>query len=69
VADILGGKQLVHADEMVQRIKAAGKGRTDTAFVLIARTDAGRPPKVWTAASSERGNTVKPEADMIFAEA
>src|SRR5689334_13248975 len=36
----LGGKQLVSSKEMVQRIKAGAKGKTDPAFVIMARTDA-----------------------------
>src|SRR6516164_11687815 len=34
------GKELVPADEMVDRIKAAVDAKTDPAFVLMARTDA-----------------------------
>src|SRR5689334_2456965 len=34
----LAGKQLVSSKEMVQRIKGAVKGRTDPAFVIMART-------------------------------
>ena len=33
-------KQLVSAAEMVRRIKAAAKGKTDPKFVIMARTDA-----------------------------
>ncbi|MCA9410500.1 MAG: isocitrate lyase/phosphoenolpyruvate mutase family protein, partial [Candidatus Omnitrophica bacterium] len=36
----LPGKQLVPIQEMVDRLEAAGGGRTDPDFVLIARTDA-----------------------------
>jgi len=36
----LMGKQLVPADEMVAKIRAAADARTDPDFVLIARTDA-----------------------------
>src|SRR5689334_24402289 len=34
------GKELVAADEMVDRIKSAVDGRTDPAFIVMARTDA-----------------------------
>ncbi len=34
------GKQLVSADQMVQRLKAAVDARTDSSFVIMARTDA-----------------------------
>src|SRR5581483_10208798 len=34
------GKELVPAEEMVDRIKAAVDARTDEAFVIMARTDA-----------------------------
>src|SRR5580692_10582250 len=34
------GKELVPAEEMVDRIKAAVDARTDQAFVIMARTDA-----------------------------
>src|SRR5258705_6097332 len=36
----LGGKQLVSTKQMVARLKAALAGKTDPAFVIIARTDA-----------------------------
>src|SRR6266446_3559596 len=36
----LAGKQLVGSKEMAERIKAAVKGKTDPAFVIMARTDA-----------------------------
>src|SRR5689334_12319892 len=36
----LSGKQLVSPREMVARIKAAVSGKTDPAFVIMARTDA-----------------------------
>src|SRR5690242_6687063 len=34
------GKELVSAEEMVDRIKSAVDGRTDSQFVIMARTDA-----------------------------
>jgi methylisocitrate lyase len=62
------GKALVPTEEMVDRIKAAVDGRTDEAFVIMARTDAhaveGQPAAVARALSY-----VEAGADMIFAEA
>jgi len=62
------GKELVSAEEMVDRIKAAVDARTDPSFVLMARTDAianeGLDPAI------ERAQAyVAAGADMIFAEA
>ncbi len=61
-------KQIVSADEMVDRIKAAVDGRTDDEFVIIARTDAfaneGRE-----AALERVRRYVEAGADMIFPEA
>ena len=62
------GKELVPAEEMVDRIKAAVDARTDDAFVIMARTDAlaGEGLK----AAIERAQAyVAAGADMIFAEA
>jgi methylisocitrate lyase len=62
------GKEVVATAEMVDRIKAAIDARTDTNFVIMARTDAlaGEGPEATLArvhAYAEAG------ADMIFAEA
>lgn len=62
------GKELVSTQEMVDRIKSAVDGRTDEAFVIMARTDAhaveGQQAAVARAiAYAEAG------ADVIFAEA
>ena len=62
------GKELVPAEEMVDRIKAAVDARTDEGFVIMARTDAlaGEGLK----AAIERAQAyVAAGADMIFAEA
>lgn len=62
------GKELVPAEEMVDRVKAAVDARTDDAFVIMARTDAlaGEGLK----AAIERAQAyVAAGADMIFAEA
>ncbi|MGE0583399.1 MAG: methylisocitrate lyase [Steroidobacteraceae bacterium] len=62
------GKALVSAAEMVDRLKAAVDGRTDPAFVIMARTDAHAVEG--QAAAVERAlRYVEAGADMIFAEA
>jgi methylisocitrate lyase len=62
------GKELVTTNEMVDRIKAAVDARTDSAFVIMARTDALANEGV--AAAIERAQAyVAAGADMIFAEA
>jgi methylisocitrate lyase len=62
------GKELVPAEEMVDRIKAAVDARTDPAFVLMARTDALASEGLF--AAIERAQAyVAAGADMIFAEA
>jgi methylisocitrate lyase len=62
------GKELVPTEEMCDRIKAAVDARTDSSFVLMARTDAlaneGLP-----AAIARAQAYVAAGADMIFAEA
>src|SRR5580698_3756249 len=62
------GKELVSADEMVDRIKAAVDARTDEQFVLMARTDALANEGMAAAIERARGY-VAAGADMIFAEA
>jgi methylisocitrate lyase len=64
----LANKALISPQEMVARIKAAGAGRTDSSFVIMARTDAAAGEGLERAihralAYCEAG------ADMIFAEA
>ena len=62
------GKELVSADEMSDRIKAAVDARPDAAFVIMARTDAHASEG--QAAAIERAHAyVAAGADMIFAEA
>ena len=62
------GKELVSAEEMCDRLKAATDGRTDADFVLMARTDAAANEGVERAI--ERAVRYKEAgADMIFAEA
>jgi methylisocitrate lyase len=62
------GKELVPAEEMADRIKAAVDARTDPLFVLMARTDALASEGL--ARAIERAQAyVAAGADMIFAEA
>jgi len=62
------GKELVPAEEMVDRIKAALDARTDPEFVIMARTDALAGEGL--ARAIERAQAyVAAGADMIFAEA
>jgi len=62
------GKALVAAEEMVDRIKAAVDGRTDSSFVVMARTDA-HAVEGQQAALARAAAYVEAGADMIFAEA
>jgi methylisocitrate lyase len=62
------GKELVSAEEMSDRVKAAVDARPDPAFVIMARTDAHASEGL--AAAIERAQAyVAAGADMIFAEA
>lgn len=64
----LPGKQLVPARQMVSRIKAAARGKTDPQFVIMARTDAAAVESL--DAAIERAKLYhEAGADMIFAEA
>jgi methylisocitrate lyase len=61
-------KEIVTAEEMADRVKSAVDAKTDTAFVLIARTDAAAVEGL--DAAIERACRYKAAgADMIFAEA
>jgi methylisocitrate lyase len=62
------GKALVDSAEMVDRIKAAVDGRTDSRFVIMARTDA-HAVEGQQAALDRAAAYVDAGADMIFAEA
>jgi methylisocitrate lyase len=62
------GKQLVSADEMVDRVQTAVDGRTDPTFVIMARTDAVAVEGL-EAAINRANKYVSAGADMIFAEA
>jgi 2-methylisocitrate lyase-like PEP mutase family enzyme len=62
------GKQIIPADEMVQKIRAAVDARTDAELVLIARTDARATDGIEEAV--RRGRLyAEAGADMIFVEA
>ena len=62
------GKALVEPAEMVDRIKAAADGRSDSRFVIMARTDA-HAVEGQQAALDRAAAYVEAGADMIFAEA
>ena len=62
------GKALVPPEEMCDRIKAAVDGRTDSSFVIMARTDA-HAVEGQKAALERALAYVAAGADMIFAEA
>lgn len=64
----LSGKVLIHASQMVDRIQEATNARTDSSFVIMARTDAANVESLDTAI--DRANQyAQAGADMIFAEA
>ncbi len=62
------GKELVSAEEMCDRLKAAADGRTEADFVLMARTDAAANEGV-DRAIDRAARYKEAGADMIFAEA
>jgi methylisocitrate lyase len=62
------GKELVSAEEMADRIKAAVDARTDSSFVIMARTDALANEGLDSAVSRAVAY-VQAGADMIFPEA
>jgi methylisocitrate lyase len=62
------GKALVPSEEMSDRIKSAVDGRTDSSFVIMARTDA-HAVEGQQAALDRAQAYVAAGADMIFAEA
>jgi len=62
------GKEIVPADEMVDRIKAAVDARTDPGFVIMARTDALANEGL-DKAIQRAVKYVEAGADMIFPEA
>ncbi len=62
------GKELVSAQEMCDRIKSAVDARTDSAFVIMARTD-GLAGEGLEAAIARAVKYAEAGADMIFPEA
>ena len=62
------GKEVVPAAEMADRVKAAVDARTDTDFVIMARTDAAAKEGI-DAAIERAVAYVEAGADMIFPEA
>lgn len=62
------GKEVVPKEEMVDRVKAAVDARSDTGFVLMARTDAAATEGI-DAAIERAVAYVDAGADMIFPEA
>ncbi|KVC88000.1 2-methylisocitrate lyase [Burkholderia ubonensis] len=62
------GKEVVPAEEMVDRVKAAVDARTDDQFVIMARTDAAAAEGI-DAAIERAVAYVEAGADMIFPEA
>lgn len=64
----LDGKQLVDLNSMSKKIQAGAKGKRDSNFVLIARTDA-RATEGLDAAIKRAKSYVDAGADMIFPEA
>jgi methylisocitrate lyase len=62
------GKELVSKEEMADRIKAAVDARTDSGFVIMARTDALANEGLDSAVARAR-SYVEAGADMIFPEA
>ncbi len=64
----LDGKEIVPADVMIQRVRAAADAKRDPNFVLIARSDA-RAVEGLDAAIDRMKGYVDAGADMIFPEA
>ncbi|KWB41962.1 methylisocitrate lyase [Burkholderia ubonensis] len=62
------GKEVVPAEEMIDRVKAAVDARTDDQFVIMARTDAAAAEGI-DAAIERAVAYVEAGADMIFPEA
>lgn len=62
------GKAIVSSEEMVDRIKAAVDARTDSSFVVMARTDALANEGL-NAALDRASACIEAGADMVFPEA
>ena len=64
----MSGKELIRAEEMVQKVRAAVEGRTNDDFVIMARTDAAGPIGIDEAI--RRANLYADAgADLLFADA
>ncbi len=64
----MAGKELIDADEMVQKVRAAAQGRSNPDFVIMARTDAAGPIGIEEAI--RRANLYSEAgADLLFADA
>jgi 2-methylisocitrate lyase-like PEP mutase family enzyme len=64
----MDGKQVIGAQEMVEKVRAAVEARTEPEFVIIARTDARAVEGL--AAAIERGRLYRAAgADVLFIEA
>ena len=64
----LDGKQLVSAEEMAAKVRAAVEARRDSDFVIIARTDS-REVEGFDSAVERAGLYLEAGADVIFPEA
>lgn len=64
----LDGKSLVESQQMIKKIRAASKAKTDSNFILMARTDA-RATEGLDKAIERAKAYVDAGADMIFPEA
>jgi 2-methylisocitrate lyase-like PEP mutase family enzyme len=64
----MAGKSVIPAEEMVQKIKAAADARTDSGFVIKARTDAATPLGL-DEAIRRLNLYIEAGADCVFADA
>jgi methylisocitrate lyase len=64
----LAGKSLIAAEDMIEKIRAAACAKTDSDFLLIARTDA-RSVEGFNAAVERAAKYLEAGADAIFPEA
>jgi 2-methylisocitrate lyase-like PEP mutase family enzyme len=61
----LDGKQVIARDEMLQKVRAACDGRSDSNFVIIARTDALQA-EGWDATEARARSYFEAGADLVF---
>lgn len=64
----MAGKELISAEEMVEKIKAACEARRDPAFIIKSRTDAAGPLGI-KAAIKRLNMYAEAGADLLFADA